>query len=85
MISGVSIILVGLPEKVQRVADALDQVLPGGVVWRDIAEAGDNDVITLTGVSVPLLDGMPQDDAVKPKLVRSTTSNVPKVPPPSLT
>ena len=53
VISGVRILLEGLPEQVQRVADALDEALPGRVVWSEVALPGLGNIVGLEGIGVP--------------------------------
>lgn len=44
-----SVVLTGFPERVQRIADAIDTVLPGEIVWEEDATLCPGNFIMLTG------------------------------------
>ncbi len=52
MIFGTSIILSGYPERVQRVADALDGAFPDLIKWLEFAAPCGTEAITLEGRGV---------------------------------
>ena len=47
----VRILLEGLPERVQEIADALDHAIPDGFEWQDFASASGEADIVLVGSS----------------------------------
>lgn len=89
MVSGVRIVLEGLPERVQWIADELDQVLGGRLVWREVAEPGVGPLISIVGAVAPstqdltsrteallasLADTASEENSARPKLCRSLTA-----------
>ncbi len=44
-----SVVLTGFPERVQRIADAIDAILPGEVAWDEDATLCPGNFIMLTG------------------------------------
>ncbi len=56
MISDVQIVLQGLPERVQRIADAIESALPGNVDWQVFADQRGPAEIRLEGVGVTCLE-----------------------------
>ncbi len=51
--SGLSIKLEGFPEKVQRVADVLEEAFPGIFVWVQSQELTDGIMIKIDGYEMP--------------------------------
>ena len=65
MIAGVRIVLTGFPERVHRLADVLEHVMPGGIAWSEHATLHGQGGITLEGRGVspelnadPILSGI---------------------------
>ena len=52
-LTGVCIVLTGFPERVHRVVDVLDHVMPGGFAWSEYAELLGQGAITLEGHGIP--------------------------------
>ncbi len=60
----VSVVLKGFPECVQRIADAIDKLLPGEVTWDEAAELYPRGMIMLTGrAAAPLSEAGAADIA----------------------
>lgn len=51
--TGVCIVLTGFPERVHRVVDVLEHVMPGGFAWSEYAELLGQGAITLEGHGIP--------------------------------
>ena len=51
MVCSIRIVLEGLPERVQELANTLDEALPDGFEWHDFADPSDGEHIVLRGSS----------------------------------
>jgi hypothetical protein len=51
--SDLSIRIEGLPETVQRIADALDEAFPGQIAWTQTADYGKEITIAIEGFEMP--------------------------------
>lgn len=53
MIENIRVIVEGLPEEVQRMADALEASFPGALSWHDQGETSGSNFISVSGVGMP--------------------------------
>lgn len=75
MISCMSIVLSGLPEQVQRVADAVDVAFPGSVDWVDFATLCGDEVI-VEGIGLTRHLGVERRPGIQPLQLINIIENI---------
>lgn len=79
--SNLTIKIEGLPERVQRLADAIEQALPGKMIWVQSAETTRHDTIKIEGIELELITRVPSQARTEAPKAPSSPQPADTLPP----